>query len=208
MRWIRIIRDPFKRAVSSYRHIMLIAYDNERIGAHLGRTVTKTAGYSFMEFLSYLSAIDLANCDIHYCQQYNPIEKYVSPIVLNIDRENAETELVRIQGLLKLPPLSRREVSDLKAERARVAANFHAQRGGADGADVSNRRFDAETSPRQWPAYSAFLTPESRRLVFSLYALDYAAYHEHLTQAPAMSLATRLWAKARNLMRTLTKPGL
>lgn len=200
MRWVRVIRDPFKRAVSSYRHILLTAYEDERISAQLGRAVTKASGYSFMEFLTYLSANDLTCCDIHYIQQYNPIEKHVLPIVINIDQGDADSAFAAAERTLGLPPLPRHEARTLREERARIAALLHAQRAEASGADMANERFNAETSLGQWPDYSAFLTEETRNLVSTLYAADYDAYGEYLAELPPISLASRLWARSRRLV--------
>src|SRR5688500_3602717 len=57
--FIKVFRDPFKRAVSSYHSVLRqprIA--RAEISEFLGRPITDKDGFSFNEFLSYLEAIN------------------------------------------------------------------------------------------------------------------------------------------------------
>ena len=59
LRWLRIIRDPYNRTVSSYRHALGRGYEDEKIQDIVGISVAER-GLSFNEFLDYLSSIDIA----------------------------------------------------------------------------------------------------------------------------------------------------
>jgi hypothetical protein len=196
LRWVRVIRDPFKRAVSSYRHILLTTYEDSQIGAHLGRPVTSASGYSFREFLSYIKTKNLASCDVHYCQQYSSIEKYVSPIVINIDRVDIVCALYELGNIFNLPRLSRYEVRFLRDEAMRVAKLHNAPRNGRGAVDASNQRFSAEMGLDAWPDYLEFATDETREAVSSLYATDHRVYKSDLTEISKI-FSGRVWPRWR-----------
>jgi hypothetical protein len=51
LRWLRIIRDPYNRTVSSYRHALGHGYEDEKIQDVLGISVAERAGVPDIRFL-------------------------------------------------------------------------------------------------------------------------------------------------------------
>ncbi|MEB3359772.1 MAG: sulfotransferase family 2 domain-containing protein [Synechococcales bacterium] len=72
---IKIVRNPYSRAVSSYIHAIKYGYADTEMKAYLGREVTSERKFSFREFVGYLSSIDLWNCDIHHRIQVSLLER-------------------------------------------------------------------------------------------------------------------------------------
>ncbi len=105
--WLRVIRDPYNRAISSYRHALRHGYENSRIKNVLGLKIADR-GLSFAEFLDYLLAIDITACNKHHAQQWHPIEQHVAlRQVINIDKEQLLDALEAFEkelGLTQLDP--------------------------------------------------------------------------------------------------------
>lgn len=72
---IKIVRDPYARAVSSYIHAARCGYENEKLSHFLNRKVDKERGFSFREFVSYLGSIDLRRCNPHHRVQIHLSEE-------------------------------------------------------------------------------------------------------------------------------------
>jgi hypothetical protein len=113
MRAVKVVRNPYSRAVSSYLMAVRAGYDNKEIGAFLGRTVDSKSGFSFSEFLDYLASIDLRNCNIHHRIQVHRAEEegIVKPFFV-IHLENSFQETEECEKSLGLP------ASDLNRFRA------------------------------------------------------------------------------------------
>src|SRR5680860_1065626 len=87
-RAIKIARNPYKRAVSSYIHAARFGYEDARISDFLSRPVEKHGGFSFREFVTYLETIDLCACNVHHRVQVHPLERYFvsgSRFVIDLD---------------------------------------------------------------------------------------------------------------------------
>ena len=59
LNWLRIIRNPYLRAVSSYRHALRHGYEDKRIERVMKFSI-EDSGLSFSEFLDYLLRIDIS----------------------------------------------------------------------------------------------------------------------------------------------------
>jgi hypothetical protein len=76
-RYVRLVRNPFSRAVSSYLHMVRTVGDHAfhaPFNEYLGRDIEEGAGVSFAEFCDFLLSVDVANCDVHYRQQAHRLE--------------------------------------------------------------------------------------------------------------------------------------
>jgi len=74
---IKVIRNPFERAVSSYIHFLeMLANKHKEINNNFGIGYQKM-DYSFAEFLNLLEKIDINSCNIHWRQQFHFIEKRI-----------------------------------------------------------------------------------------------------------------------------------
>jgi Sulfotransferase family len=108
----KLVRDPYKRAVSSYFTIANYCYskglpnspmnrDKERILAMFYPN-SSYKGISFKQFLYYLSKVgaDYTIVDGHIAKQYCQEEKYLSPKYIKL--ENFNKEIKRIEEKYKL----------------------------------------------------------------------------------------------------------
>ena len=88
LRWCRIIRSPYKRAVSGYRHALRWEYKTANMSRVLGWRFADEIGFSFQDFLDYLACINVKSCNLHHRQQYHPIENSVHARQCGQDRRS------------------------------------------------------------------------------------------------------------------------
>jgi hypothetical protein len=172
--WIRVIRDPYRRAVSSYRHVLRHDFEDERIFNALGVSIADR-GLSFVEFLEYLAGINVAACNPHLMQQWHPIEGHVTVAVVNADRNN----LLRSLNAFVQP--SEASLRMLEGEIARIGLQHNAVRSGPSG-DCSKTAFSCRKAGAndRWPDYGDFLSPRTRAAIENIYAKDFEVYAKFL----------------------------
>jgi hypothetical protein len=171
---IRVIRDPYERAVSSFRHVHRNGSADHLIARVLGRSDIATSGLSFSEFLDFLETCDLAKCDGHYRLQRHPLEdRLPTRYLINASTEDLYGRLNQVEADLGFPltEFSKLEwLHQINRMHSHVAAPF-------DVTNTYTHRFDrAAARSRSWPRYDAFLTTEARERLARLYAVDIAAY--------------------------------
>ena len=177
--WLRILRDPYKRAVSSYRHVLRHGIDDAAIKEQLNISIPES-GLSFAEFLEFLERVDIAKCNVHYRQQWHPLEAHVTVRrVVNIDEENLLAALDAFENELGLPPLSPQARANLVAVLSRESRRHHKNLETSVG-DQTSARMTRDEADGHWPAYDAFLSDDTRRKLERIYAKDFAAYADIL----------------------------
>jgi hypothetical protein len=173
--WLRILRDPYKRAVSSYRHAVRNGYEDGKIARML--RIDPAQGYSFEQFLDYLQQIDVAACNLHHRVQLHPVEHLISPRkVINIDRQDLMACLGEIDSILPPP---KEPVSTLLGAIADIAESHFVRASGTD-VDHASTSFRKEDTWSEWPAYRCFLNASTRRKIESIYATDFDRYAAYL----------------------------
>jgi len=169
--WLRVIRDPYNRAVSSYRHALVNGYESQKMSRRLKRP--PEAGYSFEEFLDYLLRIDITICNLHHKQQFHPLEELVTPRrVINVDKVDLMQSLAEIDAGLETP---QEPVEALRAAVAKING-WHKARPSSVDRDVSAIVFTQSDAGGEWPAYSCFLTESTRAKIAKIYAVDISRY--------------------------------
>ena len=168
-RWVRVMRDPFKRAVSSYRHFLLHDIERDQGGAFLGAPVNER-GLSFNEFLTYLETRDIKLCDIHLRQQWTSVEKScLQPTIINADTSDLEQKLSSIfkidQENTRLFTESRDWIFPL--HNAKIEKMPH-----INSSNIMKR----EQVFEKWPGVSAFDNIKTRKMVHKIYAEDYRRF--------------------------------
>jgi hypothetical protein len=177
--WLRVIRDPYNRAISSYRHALRHGYENSRIKHCLGLKITER-GLSFVEFLDYLLAIDITDCNLHHSQQWHPIEQHVTlRKVVNLDKEQLLDALEAFEEALGLPQLDPDIRERMLEEWGRDSKRYH-KRLDAETGSSANVIFTPDEAGGAWPSYEAFLSHDTRRKIEQIYAKDFAAYADFL----------------------------
>jgi hypothetical protein len=179
LRWLRIIRDPYNRTVSSYRHALGHGYEDEKIQETVDISVAER-GLSFKEFLDYLANIDIATCDNHHMQQWHPLEAHVAlSKVINLDKEPLLPALDAFAAHIGLPPMREDMRATMLADWEHESRRHHKAHNVADDG-VADIRFSREQASGSWPDYQAFLTSETRDKIERIYAKDFAAYRAYL----------------------------
>ncbi len=169
--WVRVICDPYKRAVSSYRHALVNGYENRRMSRRLKRPPEQS--YSFEEFLDYLLQIDVTICNLHHKQQFHPLEQRVTPSrIINADKEELMQGLAGIDAGLDTPHEPREA---LLAAIAEIGSAHHARRSAAD-LDCSTVLLTRQDAVGEWPGYACFLNDSTRKKIAKIYAVDLRRY--------------------------------
>lgn len=174
LRVIRIMRDPYSRAVSSYRHVLGHDYAYADIARALRRSDIAENGFSFAEFLDYLEGLDLTNCDVHCRIQRHPVEDHL-PVrqLINVSTENLFTRLNEVEARWHLPRTDFSAIPWINQVNERRTARGSLE----DLTNVDTRRF-TQLAAREgpWAPYEAFLTPAARERIARLYAVDLESY--------------------------------
>src|SRR5680860_168610 len=169
-RAIKIVRNPYKRAVSSYIHAARFGYEDARISDFLSRPVEKHGGFSFREFVAYLETIDLCACNVHHRVQVHPLERYfVSGSRFVIDLDHSMAMLPKLERMLGLP----------QSDPADYRESSHHMRTSSD----ANEEFrgdvefiDLRQAEGTLPGYRSFYDADLERRVYNLYAEDFLLY--------------------------------
>ena len=170
--WVRVIRNPYKRAVSSFRHVLRYSHNNNSF-QDLGLDLSQDS-LSFDSFLSRIESVDITNCNNHYRQQFHPLEQSIRPArVINADREPL------LDALLDFATPTQDVRLDLDAEISRISSFHHAHRS-LNHEDFSAYPFSISNVSQDWPEYESFLNDSTRRKIERIYAADFSAYSEFL----------------------------
>lgn len=175
-RWLRVIRDPYKRAVSSFRHAVQFGYMDKHLAPFLEHPVGHAStGISFKEFLMFLKNRGTYH-DIHNFPQRHALEEFMPNLfVLNIDNVPLSEGLSNFEKYSELDPVEKHQGPlitpvgvDHRAKTFATDENYFA------------RRMTKKDTTEAWPVSEAFLNAEARDLVQQIYAVDFDAYAEHL----------------------------
>jgi hypothetical protein len=171
---VRVVRDPYERAASSFRHVVRNGFADATIAKRLRYRHIASKGLSFSAFLDFLDTLDLTDCDPHYSLQRHPIEDRL-PVhhLINISTENLFTRLSEVETALGLPQ------SDMAGHPwvKRLRQHNRPAKELAGGADLYAQTFTREQARLgPWPRDEALLTPRARERIARLYAVDISAY--------------------------------
>ncbi|KAB0583245.1 sulfotransferase family protein [Ideonella dechloratans] len=168
---LKVVRDPLRRAVSSFRHAVGLGYANEAIRRAIGVDVD-TQGLSFRQFIDFLETEDLAHCDVHHREQWHPLEAVKAPdMVINIDRGDLFSGLNAFEARLGLPITDLRQLSwlhELQATRVPEVMTGDLDTLYQRPLTVSQARHGP------WPAH--LLSADARQRLQRLYGRDVMLY--------------------------------
>ena len=183
---VRVVRDPFERAVSSFRHVLGMRPLREKVSKLSGIDIAND-GMSFAQFLDFLDDCDLTTCDAHYGLQHHPIENRV-PVshLINVSTENLFARLNEVEADLGLP---RTDFASLSW----IHQTEHYRHKFPNATDIGDP-FTARLKPRAatrgpWPPNSTFLTAEAREHIADLYRVDLQSYINPPASADAETAA-------------------
>jgi hypothetical protein len=177
-RIVRVIRDPYARAASIYRHALRTRLVDRRFKA-ASAMLDRRKGFSFLQFLDYVGTLRPRAAGAHLRPQFHPIETALRPeIVINISRQDLFAELNGVEDAFGLPRTDFRDLEWLLRREARRKAKEGAFKG--EAADDVLFDADAARGLKPWPDYGQLLTPRARARIETLYARDFEAYAAHL----------------------------
>lgn len=175
-RWVRVIRDPYRRAVSMYRHALNYGNLDQRIGGFLDRPFQPGHGFSFMEMLGYLADEDPRRLDPHFAPQWHPVEELVTvDRVINADREDI---VVALSSLEETYGLARTDLAALAAANSQLVD--HVAKVDRHIQDAHVRAFPRAGHFDGWPDFASFINPDSAALIERIHRIDFEAYRPHL----------------------------
>ena len=165
---VKIARNPFERAVSSFVHAYRHGYEDQPLAEILGRVVDRRNRFSFREFVHYLDGIDLTLCNTHHCLQTTPLERHVlfglKPHQVIRIEDGLEAALGEIERTFALPPTDfSNPVFRSGHHTSRVPSTALA----ADRKDLW---------PHDLPSAAAFYDDDLAARIARLYAEDFRRY--------------------------------
>jgi hypothetical protein len=170
-RVIRVIRDPYERAASGFRH--LLRHSHAPFGRKMGMTHIGQQGLSFSEYIDFLETLDLRSCDPHFGVQRHPLEDVLPPhYLINVSTEDLYQRLNEIEGELGL------EHTELRSSDWIARIDRRNRPEGTPGADdaYTQRLYPEQANKGPWPPYEDLLTPAARSRLARLYAVDIESY--------------------------------
>jgi hypothetical protein len=178
-RIVRVIRDPYTRAASIYRHSLVNDYLDEYLEDFQGSRLNRKQGLSFQQFLDLLESLDLRKANPHLRPQYRRIELLRSPdITINISKADLFAELNKTERSFGLPVTDFGGLEWLMGmEQKRKAKDMP-----IDGERLDERPFSrrAALGSAPFPAYEQLLTRAAKERIRRLYEIDFEAYEAHL----------------------------
>jgi len=168
-RYLKLVRNPFSRAVSSYLHMVRTVGDSNfhaPFNAFLGRDIESEHGVSFSEFCDFLLAIDISNADIHYRQQAHRLE-----VEGLIDLDH----IVHLEALhAELTPIvSRYGLTSASIDE--LSASHHNTRREKIRHFVGSKPF-LRLENDTYPDYVSFYNEDLKRKIMHIYAEDFERY--------------------------------
>ncbi|MEX2500368.1 MAG: sulfotransferase family 2 domain-containing protein [Wenzhouxiangellaceae bacterium] len=173
---IKIVRDPARRCISSYRHALHNGYEDQLMAHYLGRQIRHADGFSYADFLEYLEMIDLEHCNIHHRLQRHPLDAvpFGRKRLIHIDQQDlaaALEQIDRAQGIGTNTPGPERELAITQAARR------HAPETGFEPADPELWKMPlTRTDGDAWPKSELQTCSEATEWARRIYDRDYAMF--------------------------------
>lgn len=178
---VRFVRDPFKRAVSAYRHALRYHLMPKPGGFPVNlirrHRLDADRGYSFVTFLETVAEWPFRALDIHLRPQMHPIESLLTPdVVVNADAGSLTDQINALETALGLTPTDFPALSWLHHDARRRHARSGDSMARLERGEAAERVFRCADTKGEWPSYDAFRSPRAEALVRAVYACDVAAY--------------------------------
>ena len=175
---LRVIRDPYGRAVSIYRHALQTLFADRYMEAFSNGRIDAKDGYSFQTFLDLLEQLDMRRVDVHFRPQFHPLEKTRAvDRVINISKSDLFTEINAFEAMMEIPKTNFEDLNWLHAlETKRKAKQEPIEGDGLDQVPFSRQ----QAKMGQLPSYGQLLTPLARQRIEAIYKADFDAYRDYL----------------------------
>lgn len=171
---IKVTRDPFKRMIASFRHVVRHPLIDEVVAKRLGIDIARD-GLSLRDFVAALSGLPLEygqGLNNHVCKQEQPIwhQHFKTIITINIDEIELNAALnaaARDTGLDAIDFGSIEKFAWLRSVH-------HAADVSLDRGDIVDFRFKRGAWPDRFPKTALLASPEAAGFARRLYHTDYS----------------------------------
>lgn len=176
---LRVIRDPYGRAVSIYRHALQTRFADQNMDIYSDGTISAEQGYSFQTFLDMVATLDMRHVDIHFRPQFHFYETQRKPDrVINISKQDLFTELNAFEAETGIPKTNFSDLDwlhDLESKRK-------AKQEPMEGDTLDTQAFSRLQVGKLglFPNYGQLLTPQARQKIEAIYKSDFDAYRDFL----------------------------
>ena len=176
---LRVIRDPYSRAVSIYRHALHTLFADKNMEQYSDGTITAVEGYSFQTFLDMVATLDMRRADIHFRPQFHLYENQRQPDrVINISKQDLFTELNAFESEAGIPKTDFTELNWLHELESKRKAKQEPMEGDTLDTLAFSRNQVAKLGV--FPNYGQLLTPEAKQKIEAIYKSDFDAYRDFL----------------------------
>lgn len=179
LRVVRIIRDPYSRAVSIYRHALQTRFADKALQDYSKGRRSFDEGMSFLDFLDFVATLDMKVVDIHFRPQFHPYEGERKPDrIINISKEDLFAGLNAFEREGGMPETDFEQFNWLHDMEGKRKASPAPMEGDALDRLAFNREQVAKLG--QFPSYGQLLTPEAKAKIEAIYKADFDAYRDYL----------------------------
>ena len=178
-RVLKVLREPYSRAVSIYRHALQTPFADKDIEVCSHGKISRFTGYSFQYFLDMLASFNMRRVDVHYRPQLHPYEELRAPDrVINISKQDLYSELSDFETSVGRPPTDFKNLTWLHRLEGQRKAKQEQMPG--DALDTVAFTTHQVVKLGQFPSYDQLLTPEAKQKIETIYKVDFDAYREYL----------------------------
>ncbi len=175
--YVKFIRNPYERAVSSYVHFLKKANTND-VMAKKFLNVEKIKSdfkFSFKEFIEVLSSKDINLCNVHWRCQIHPLERtgYIK-IDHIVDIKNSLKEIPIIEKKYNFNITGKQMLLNFR-NRAHHSSNRNKTKTKNEQLFVGNIKYDWKLSEDR-PPITSFYNDRLKRQIFKIYRDDFRHY--------------------------------
>lgn len=178
-KFLRIIRDPYGRAVSIYRHALQTLFADKDMERYSNGKISAEEGYSFQSFLDMAATLDMPHVDIHFRPQVHVYESQrKADRVINISKQDLFTELNAFEADVGIPKTNFEDLDWLHELEGKRKAKQEPMKGEA----LDHFAFTRQQVKKlhEFPSYGQLLTPEAKQKIEAIYKADFDAYRDFL----------------------------
>jgi hypothetical protein len=175
---VKVLRNPYDRAVSIYRHALVTGFADDDIRSAYGGKLTREEGFSFQKFLDLVVKVGFTKSNPHYRPQTmrrDLIRK--ADYVINISKQDLFSELNAAVASRGMPPVDLGKINWLHSLESRRKARTQP----VEGENLDFQPFDwsAARGDKPFPTYEQLLTHSAKERIREIYGIDFETYGTH-----------------------------
>jgi len=167
---IKIVANPFKRAVRSYIQACIHEYEDAKLTEYLQREINPYNRFSFREFANYLTSIDVKRCNVHHKTQTSEAERkgYFNSIYI-VKLEESMKEIPLLEKIFNLVKVDIQKLRNSPHHRPKYQTSEFV------GDTVMNEIFKVRKPTI--PDYKQFYDTEIKAIIADVYKEDFKQYN-------------------------------